>query len=104
LAESIKGKVEALNAAQISGRPPELAAEYPLHVVCVWIGNSEAIAKRHYLQVTESDFVRAAESGAVALQNAVQSAHAGDCQEATEMQKASENRGFMQVLSTVCKS
>ncbi|HBI43523.1 MAG TPA: integrase [Planctomycetales bacterium] len=87
-----------------ASRQTELAAEYPLHVVCAWIGNSEAIAKRHYLQVTESDFVRAANSGAVALQNPVQSAFAGNCQEVTEMQKAPENRGFMQVLSTVCKS
>jgi hypothetical protein len=33
--------------------------QYPLHVVCYWIGNSEIIAARHYLQVTD-DFFRLA--------------------------------------------
>lgn len=37
----------------------ELAAEFPLHVVCAWLGNSESIAKRHYLQVREEDFEKA---------------------------------------------
>ena len=87
-----------------ASRETELAAEYPLHVVCAWIGNSALTAQKHYLQVTESDFERAAKSGAVALQNPVQSAAVGDCQEVTEKQKAPENRGLLQVLSTVCKS
>lgn len=42
-----------------STRETELAETYPIHVVCAWIGNSEAVAKRHYLQVTESHFARA---------------------------------------------
>lgn len=57
-----------------ASRETELAAAFPLHVVCAWIGNSTLIAQKHYLQVTEDDFQRAAESGARALQNAVQSA------------------------------
>jgi hypothetical protein len=36
-----------------------LAAEDPIHVVCAWIGNTERIAAKHYLQVTEGDFQRA---------------------------------------------
>ena len=28
-------------------------------MVCEWIGNSQAVAKRHYLQVTESHFAQA---------------------------------------------
>jgi hypothetical protein len=32
---------------------------FPIYVVCEWIGNSEVIAKDHYLQVTESHFQRA---------------------------------------------
>src|SRR5262249_43322526 len=35
-----------------ASRQTELAADYPLHVVCAWIGNSEAVAEKHYLQVT----------------------------------------------------
>jgi integrase len=52
-----------------STRETELAETIPAHVVCAWIGNSEAVAKKHYLQVTDSHFARAIEP---ALQNAVQ--------------------------------
>jgi integrase len=41
-------------------RETELAAEYPIHVVCAWIGNTERIASKHYLQVTDDYFVQAA--------------------------------------------
>jgi hypothetical protein len=34
-----------------STRETELAESYPLHVVCAWIGNSEPVAAKHYLQV-----------------------------------------------------
>jgi hypothetical protein len=54
-----------------ASRETELAALYPIHVVCAWIGNTEMIAAKHYLQVTEADFERAAKSGAVAVQNPV---------------------------------
>lgn len=47
-----------------ASRETELAAEYPLHVACAWIGNSAAIAHKHYLQVTDADFQRAAKSDA----------------------------------------
>jgi integrase len=40
-------------------RETELAAEHPIHVVCDWIGNSKAVAKKHYLQVVDSDFTKA---------------------------------------------
>jgi len=42
-----------------ASRETELAREFPLHIVCSWIGNSPVIAARHYLQVTDSDFDRA---------------------------------------------
>lgn len=50
-------------------RETELAATWPAHVVCEWIGNSERIAAKHYLHLTEDDWTRAASS---ALQNALQ--------------------------------
>jgi len=37
----------------------ELVREHPIHVVCAWIGNSERVARRHYLQVTDADFEKA---------------------------------------------
>jgi len=42
-----------------ASRETELAAEHPIHVVCAWIGNSQQIAAKHYLQVTDADFEKA---------------------------------------------
>ncbi len=44
-----------------STRETELMESYPAHVVCAWIGNSEAVARKHYLQVTDEHFQRAAD-------------------------------------------
>ena len=30
-----------------------------MHVVCAWIGNTKAVAAKHYLQVTEDHFRKA---------------------------------------------
>lgn len=42
-----------------STRETELAAIHPIHVVCEWMGNTIAVARRHYLKATESDFIKA---------------------------------------------
>jgi hypothetical protein len=42
-----------------STRQTELEESFPSHVVCAWIGNSERVAKRHYLEVTDAHFARA---------------------------------------------
>ena len=42
-----------------SSRETELAEEYPVQVVCSWIGNSVRVAAKHYLQVTEDHFSKA---------------------------------------------
>jgi len=42
-----------------STRETELSNEFPLQVVCEWIGNSQPVATSHYLQVTESHFEQA---------------------------------------------
>ena len=58
-----------------STRQTELAETWPLHVVCAWIGNTQAVAAKHYLQVTEEHFQQAvaADPGiAEAVQNPVQ--------------------------------
>ena len=51
----------------------DLAAEFPLHVVTGWLGNTPKVALKHYLMATEADFQRAAksaaESGAVNARN-----------------------------------
>ena len=43
-----------------STRETELTETHPAHVVCAWIGNSEAVAAKHYLQVTSEHFQKAA--------------------------------------------
>lgn len=45
-----------------SSRETELIHRHPIHLVCKWIGNSEAVAKKHYLQVTEEDFREATQN------------------------------------------
>jgi integrase len=93
-----------------ASRETELVAEYPLHVVCKWLGNSTIIAQKHYLQVTEADFQRAAggglrgaESGTVdaeptsseAAQIPAQSAANGACQRKTAF--PAETRNVLEV-------
>jgi hypothetical protein len=43
-----------------ASRQTELQREFPLHVVCSWLGNSPRIAQQSYLVVTEDDFAKAA--------------------------------------------
>ena len=91
-----------------STRETELAEGYPIHVVCAWIGNSRAVAAKHYLQVRDEDFARAAtlvaggaESGAqdgeTAAQKQAQPASADSRQEPHETQKALSTQGLRQV-------
>lgn len=47
-----------------STRETELAEIYPLHVVTAWLGNSQLMAAKHYLQVTDAHFERAAQKAA----------------------------------------
>ncbi len=42
-----------------STRETELAETYPLHVVTAWLGNSQLVAAKHYLQVTDEHFTKA---------------------------------------------
>ena len=47
-----------------ASRQTELERQYPLHVVCSWLGNTEAIARKNYLLVTDSDFEQAIQGNA----------------------------------------
>jgi hypothetical protein len=46
--------------AMRTSRQTELQCEFPLHVVCSWLGNSPRIVQQSYLLVTEEDFSKAA--------------------------------------------
>ena len=63
-----------------STRETELAEEYPIQVVCSWIGNSPKVAMRHYLQVTDHHFDKASESDLRSAQKAT----ATGCEEVQE--------------------
>jgi len=55
----------------------ELAEEYPIHVVCKWIGNTQAVAATHCLQTTDEHFARATRENdqSKATQNPTQKVH-----------------------------
>lgn len=61
-----------------ASRQTELTNQFPAHVVCAWLGNSETIAKAHYLQTTEDHF-RDAVGGYEATQKATQLLAATGC-------------------------
>ncbi len=63
-----------------SWSPTELAERFPIHVDCEWIGNSQAVATKHYLQTTDEHFAKAIKEEPGALHEAVQqtSASAGN--------------------------
>lgn len=44
-----------------ASRQTELVSQFPLHVVCEWMGNSAIVAIKHYLQVTEEHYKAASE-------------------------------------------
>lgn len=76
-----------------ASRETELAAQYPIHVVCEWIGNTAAIAAKHYLTVREEDYAKAtaksgAESGAPVAQKAAQYAAVANCKEGKKATQA----------------
>ncbi|MBI3407201.1 MAG: tyrosine-type recombinase/integrase [Planctomycetes bacterium] len=91
-----------------SSRETELANAYPIHVVCAWIGNTERIAAKHYLQVTDEHFEEAtrsaAKSAALALQKALPQASAHNCKGSQATQKSPEKPGLLQADATVCEA
>ena len=62
-----------------STRETELTEEFPMHLLCKWIGNSQPVAAQHYLQLTDEHFDRAVSGtvngGARVAQNPAQKMH-----------------------------
>ena len=67
-----------------STRQTELAKRYPIHIVCAWIGNTEKVAKDHYLQITDADFAKAIAEPDIAPGNPVTSAAQNPAQQPSE--------------------
>lgn len=49
------GRVQAL-AEPVPQPAGGLADRFPIHVVCQWLGNTQAVAASHYLQTTDAHF------------------------------------------------
>lgn len=85
----------------------DLAREFPLAVVAKWLGNTQAVAMRHYVDVTDADFERAArgtETGAEgAAQKAAQSGGAGSRGEPHGERRAQEKPRELQHSASACE-
>ena len=93
-----------------SSRETELSETFPVHVVCEWIGNSAPVAAKHYLQVTDEHYRRAAEmesraeSAAQAVQNPMQQPAALSRRHSQQKPQPLPGRGFVRSLATPCGS
>ena len=81
-----------------STRETELAEQFPIHVACSWIGNSKAVAAKHYLQTTDEHFKKATQK---ATQNPTQTVHDngdwdGPAHQKTPQMSVSDNAGHTQ--------
>ena len=56
-----------------------VAAGWPEYKVCKWLGHTEAVAKKHYWQVTDDDYAAAAGVDGKALQKSLQVSDATPC-------------------------
>lgn len=88
-------------------RQTELESQrFPSHVVCQWLGNSEAVARKHYLRVTDADFVKAAgvaEPKSEPSRNLIQHPHTTP-QDATlghVIQQVLEAKGFGEIFPAI---
>lgn len=70
-----------------STRETELVEVFPVHVVCDWLGNSKAVAMKHYLQTTNEHFEKA-------KQNPKQSLSERASQQKSDFSRIQEKAGF----------
>jgi integrase len=86
----------------------ELAERFPSHVVCEWLGHSQLVAQKHYLQTTDDHFATALEpatnSAPEAAQNAAQHAFAPSRMERTKDHYPQENPREKRRFATACDS
>jgi len=80
-----------------STRQTELEETFPSHVVCAWIGNTRAIAAKHYLQVTDGHFEKA-------VQKAVQQTAVPPRTESQPKPGAHEKPLVLQGVATECEN
>ncbi|WP_420824950.1 tyrosine-type recombinase/integrase [Symmachiella dynata] len=78
-----------------STRETELAEDYPMHVVCAWLGNSQPVAMKHYLQLTDEHFEKA-------VQNPVQQVAVSGRGDSQSGQSADDETLVLQGRATEC--
>lgn len=82
-----------------STRVTELERQFPIHVVCAWLGNTRAVPREHDLQARDEDFEKAAQGIAA---KAVQQPVEGRLSKPTKTTQALENQGLVQFAGTFC--
>jgi len=85
----------------------DLAGRFPAHVVCDWLGNSLAVAREHYLQVTDDHYEQAVQggvkSGAREAQNPTQQEAAYSRKETQVSAELAEPQGNERLLASPCE-
>jgi hypothetical protein len=87
------------------GRLEETAADANVFAscnVCEWLGNSQPVATKHYLQVTDEHLERGAKSGAQAAKNQAQQGGDLGRKEVNEQERG--NKNFAVSLSKISTS
>ena len=82
----------------------DLARQFPLAVVAKWLGNTQAVAMRHYVDVTDADFERAIIGDAQPAQKAAQHAHAMDRSEPQPTKAAQVKLPVLQGSASSCET
>ncbi len=84
----------------------DLARQFPLAVVAKWLGNTQAVAMRHYVDVTDADFERAIlgimPAAEEAAQKAAQHAHATQRSDSHSETAAHEKTPVLQGSASSC--
>jgi integrase len=85
----------------------DLARQFPLAVVAKWLGNTQAVAMRHYVDVTDADFERATSPAETsqhkAAQNAAQHAHVSTSNESQAARPAHEKTPVLPGSAAPCE-
>jgi integrase len=84
-----------------ASRETDLTDRYPGHVAAAWIGNSQATAAKHYLQVTEDHFAAATVDIPKAVRKTVRAGGAGGNMEHGKppLHRTEAHRGALEPLS-----
>lgn len=96
-----------------STRETELSEHFPLHVVCAWIGNTQRVAAKHYLQLTDEHFTKATRIATVSsvdatkrelnpVQNPVQQPSAESRDESHAVKKKAVGEGVLPEPTAEC--